>query len=146
MGGWVYYNPCVWIVSGWYILNQSTFCNQAWYDDASLSDEVTCRKMDVLTSSSRSQWRLHNQNIVSTVSSKLLILLQPNLLVHCHKPECHVWILDGWCLRSRSQWRFKILVPVCPDDIYWTTEPFVTKLSRVLHHHEVECHVQRFLC
>ena len=29
---------------------------------------------------------------------------------------------------------------VCPDDIFWTAQPFVTKLGVVVHCHELECH------
>ena len=39
---------------------------------------------------------------------------------------------------SRSQRRFKMLVNVCPDDIFWTTEHFVAKPGMVLQHHKPE--------
>ena len=42
--------------------------------------------------------------------------------------------------RSRSQQRFKMWVNVCPDDIFWITEHFVTKFGMVMQHHEPECH------
>ena len=29
----------------------------------------------------------------------------------------------------------------CPEGIFWTAQPFVTKLCVVVHHSEVECHV-----
>ena len=45
--------------------------------------------------------------------------------------------------RSRSQQRFKILVNVCPDDIFRTTEHFVTNLGMVMQHREPECHAER---
>ena len=45
--------------------------------------------------------------------------------------------------KSRSQQRFKMLVNVCPDDIFWTTEHFVTKPSIVMQHHKPECHAEK---
>ena len=38
--------------------------------------------------------------------------------------------------RSRSQQNFKVLISVCPDDIFLFAEPFTTKLGMVMHHHE----------
>ena len=32
------------------------------------------------------------------------------------------------------------------DDIIWTTDSFVTKLSVVMHHHELECHAENSFC
>ena len=40
--------------------------------------------------------------------------------------------------RSRSQRRFKMLVNVCSDNIFWTTEHFVTKPGMVVQHHKPE--------
>ena len=45
--------------------------------------------------------------------------------------------------RSRSQLRFRMLVNVCLDDIFWTTEHFVTKLGVFMQHHEPECHAKK---
>ena len=44
--------------------------------------------------------------------------------------------------RSRSEQRFRMLVTVCLDDIFWTTERSVTKLGIVMQHHEPECHAE----
>ena len=47
---------------------------------------------------------------------------------------------------------FKMLMEVCLVDIFWTNEPYVTKLGMVMHysmavhHHEMECHMERLLC
>ena len=40
---------------------------------------------------------------------------------------------------------FERLFPgeVCPDDIFRTTEHFVTKRGMVMQHHEPECHEQK---
>ena len=45
-------------------------------------------------------------------------------------------------LRSRPQRRFKMSVNVCPDDIFWITEHFVTKFGMVMQHHEPECRAE----
>ena len=37
------------------------------------------------------------------------------------------------CSRSRSQRSFKTLVNICPDDIFWTAEQFITKLGLLRH-------------
>ena len=47
---------CVWILSGQYLWNCSTFFNQTWYGDASSWARVSCGKIGLLTSRSRSQW------------------------------------------------------------------------------------------
>ena len=47
--------------------------------------------------------------------------------------------------RWRSQWRFKTLTNVCLDDVFWTTEDFVTKLCMFMQHHEPECHAEKLV-
>ena len=32
----------------------------------------------------------------------------------------------------------------CPNDIFLTTEPFVTKLGIMVHHHELDCYVENW--
>ena len=44
--------------SGWYLLNFWTSCNQTWYSDASSWASVSSKKIFLLFSRSRSQWRL----------------------------------------------------------------------------------------
>ena len=49
--------------------------------------------------------------------------------------------------RSRSQRRVKMSENVCPDDIFWSAEHFVTNLGSVcVHHHELERHAKRLFC
>ena len=38
-----------------------------------------------------------------------------------------------------------MIINFCRDDVFWTAEPFVTKLSMLGHHHELDCHVKRLL-
>ena len=47
--------------------------------------------------------------------------------------------------RSRIQQKFKMSANVCPDDIFWTTEYFVTKPGMVMQHHKPECRVEKFV-
>ena len=46
-----------------YFLNRWTFCNQTWYGDAPSWTRVLCKKIDLLFSSSGSQWGLIWSNI-----------------------------------------------------------------------------------
>ena len=46
-----------------YLLNRWSFCNQTWYGDATSWTRVSCKKIDLLSSSSRSQWGLIWSNI-----------------------------------------------------------------------------------
>ena len=45
--------------------------------------------------------------------------------------------------RSRSRQWFKMSVNVCLDDIFWTTEHFVTKLGVIMQHHKPMCSVKK---
>ena len=38
-----------------------------------------------------------------------------------------------------------MLVNVCPDIIFCTTEHFVTKLGMIMGHHEPECHAEELV-
>ena len=49
-------------------------------------------------------------------------------------------------VQSQGHSEVQLSVNVCPAEIFLTTEPFVTKLGIVLHHHEPECHTQRLVC
>ena len=53
-----------------------------------------------------------------------------------------IWL---FCPRSRSQQRFKMLVNVCPDDIFWTADHFVPKLGMVMKHHEPKCQAEKLV-
>ena len=46
--------------------------------------------------------------------------------------------------RSRSQWRFKMLVNVCLDNVFWTTEHFVVRLG-IMQHHKPVCHAKELV-
>ena len=85
---------------------------------------------------------LYNKNMtIFTVSSKLLVPLQPNLLWKYIISQCPVEKIR--LLLSRSQRRFKMLVKVCPDRIFWTTEHFVAKPGMVMQPHKPKCHAEK---
>ena len=51
-----------------------------------------------------------------------------------------VWTFAVQC---QSQQRFKMLVNVCLDGIFWITEHFVPKLGMVMQHYEPECYAEK---
>ena len=72
---------------------------------------------------------------------------QAEKLVHCLQCQGHSKGFYGKTRllhsRSRSQQKFKMSVSLCPDDIFWTAEHFVTKLGMVMQHHEPECYAEK---
>jgi len=84
---------------------------------------------------------------LSAMSSELLILLQPNLLwwysviimclaVFAKRLHC--------CVEGECEKRFKIVINVCLDNIFWTAETFITKFGMVIsHYHRPECHAKK---
>ena len=46
--------------------------------------------------------------------------------------------------RSRSQRRFKMLVNVCPDDVFWTTERFIAKPGMIMQRNKPECRGEKW--
>ena len=65
-----------------------------------------------------------------------------NQTLYHHTPEYPV---QKWS-RSRSQQRFKMLENVCPDDIFWTTDHFDTKLGMVMQHDVPESQAEEQNC
>ena len=146
---------------GWFLRNQ------IWYDDTSseVREIVKLKKIGLLHSGSRSKQRVkmlmffyfHGQGhcnssyqnmTVSTVPLELLILLLPNLVWQYIIIWTRVFYGKNGllCSRSKSQQNFKMPVSVCPDDVFWITEPFTTKLGMVMHHYEPDCFSKRLLC
>ena len=70
-------------LSGWYLMNHRTFCNQTWYGGATSWARVSCGKKIVcsLQGQGHSESSYDQNMTVSTVPSELLILRQPNLLL-----------------------------------------------------------------
>ena len=127
----------------WYFVNYQTFCYQTWCCDALSWGGVSCKKIGLLFSRSRSQqglmWSKYDSlyyifRTADPLATKL------GLMAHHHKLDC-LW--EDWiallCSRSRSQERYKIPVNVHLDDISATAEPFVAKLGMVMYHHGPSC-------
>ena len=55
--------------------------------------------------------------------------------------------MEKWdyCIEGQSQRRFKMSVNVCPDDIFWITEHFVTNFGMVMQHYEPDCHAEKLV-
>ena len=86
---------------------------------------------------------LYNQNMtIPVVSSKLPVVCNQTWF-HSRTSEVGVscWKMGVLHSRTRSQWRFKMLVKVRPDT-FWITEHFVTKFGMVMQHHEPKCHAE----
>ena len=96
-----------------YFLNRWTFCNQTWYGDAPSWTRVLYKKIDLLFSSSGSQWGLIWSNYDSfcyifwTIDSLAANL---GLMTRHHMPECLVKKLDyciqGQCHSKGSKCRY----------------------------------------
>ena len=137
--------PCIWFCPDDISWNaQPVKSNLVWW-------WVSCRKIGSLSSYLHYQGHsegLYNQSMTnSTICSKLHVHLQPVLVwQYSIISQSILWknlVTDS---RSRSQRRFKMSVNVCSDDIFWTTEPFVTKLGMVMQQHEPECLAEKKFC
>ena len=68
-------------LSRWYLLNHRIFCYQTWSSDAGSWARVLCGKKLFAIIEVKVTATAHNQNVtLSTTSSELLILRQPNLV------------------------------------------------------------------
>ena len=130
-----------------YLLNYPTFCFQTWYCVASLWFKVSCKKIDVLFSRSKSL-----QEIIIMIKIWQFALYFLNCWSFCyqawfnityHKPECVMEKLDC-CVQGQGH--SKMSVNVCSDDIFWIDEPFTTKLGMAMHHCEPDCLSKRLVC
>ena len=71
--------------------NHQAFCFQTWYCDASLWVRVSCKKIDLVFSQSRSPQELiwsKYDNFYCVFSTADPFATKLGLIVHCHKPEC----------------------------------------------------------
>ena len=81
--------------------------------------------------------------------SELLILLQLNLVWwHIIIRWIVLWkdCITLFLLRSRSQKKFRTPVNVYLEDISSASEPSITKLGMVMHHHGPKRHARRLVC
>ena len=80
---------------------------------------------------------------ISTISSGTSDLLATRLGMSVQHRSWSV-LLKIWitALKVKVTAKFKMLVNVCPDDIFWITEHFVTKFGMAIQHHEPECQAE----
>ena len=96
-------------LSRWYLLNQQAFCFQTWYYDASSWVGVSCKKINLLLSRSRSLreliWsKFDNFYCIFWTAGPFATKL--DLMVHCHKSEC---FMEKWecCVQGQGHSKFQ---------------------------------------
>ena len=126
-----------------YLHNRWTFCNQTWYGDAPSWTIVLCKKIDLLFSSSGSQWGLIWSNIwlflIYIYRTADLFTPKFSWMAHYFKVErCILLLLLCVCMcvkirllfsRSRSQGRIKTLLNLYVFYMFCTTDFLATKLA-----------------
>ena len=153
--------PCVWLCPLSISWTAQPFFYQTWYGGVLLWGDVSCRKSGSPSSIQGHSEGLYNLNIwlfilyllncwfvmtIFTISSKLLVSLQPNLLWWYSIISWSVlWEIGLLCSRSRSQRRVRMLVNVCLDDIFWTTEQFVTKPGMLMQYYKLKYHAEKLV-
>ena len=126
---------------------------QTWYCDASSWAGVSCKKIDLLFSRSRSQQGLicseydsfyYIFRIADPFGAKLF------LIVHYRKPECLVKELDccvlDYCIQRQSRSKRSECHCLFRWPLLNHLAFFVAKLGIVMHPHELDCHAKRFVC
>ena len=132
-----------------YLLNRWTFCNQTWYGDAPPWTRVLCKKIDLLFSSSGSQWGLIWSNIwlflIYIYRTADLFTPKFSWMVHHYKLERCILLLLllllCMCLkirllfsRSRPQGRSKTLLNLYVFYIFCITYLLATKLAELIYY------------
>ena len=100
-----------------------------WY--IIISQSVLWKTVGLLHSGSRSQWRVKMLMFVQVISSKPLSILFPSLVL--------------WCIIYIMQ----ELIWSKYDNVYcifWTADPFATKLGLIVHYHKPECFTEILDC
>ena len=123
-GGWggesscLSVSPCVWLCPE--DMNCATFCNQIWCGGASfIHCGVEC----------------HVNKLGCGLCSKVYIIkicfdyiFWTSLMIDHHRPK--YWIA---VFKVKVTTNVKFLIDFCLDDMLWTAEPFVMKLSLVIN-------------
>ena len=92
-----------------FMLNHQTFCFQTWYCDSSLWVRVSCKKIDLLFSRSRSLRELiwsRYDNFYCIFWTADAFATKHGLSVHCHKPQCFTEKLDC-CVQGQGHSKFQ---------------------------------------
>ena len=94
------------------------------------SQSVQWKKLDFsLHSGSRSHWKVKMLMFVQVISSKPPNILFPNLVL--------------WCIIMQEFMWSKYYNVYC---IFWTADPFATKLGLIVHYHKPECFMEKLEC
>ena len=110
--------------SGRYLLSCWTFCYQIWYGDATLWAKVSCKKIGLLSSSSRVTVRAHlirYDCFYHMCWTADLFATRFNWMVHHHKTGVFCLKIRLLFSRWRSQWRFKTWLNLYVPIIFRTT-------------------------
>ena len=98
-----------------------------WY--IIISQSVLWKKIGLLHSGSRSQWRVWMFMFVQMISSKLTSILFPKFVL--------------WCIIMQ-----KLIWPTYDNFycIFWTANPFATKFAMIVHYHKWKCFMEKLDC
>ena len=127
-----YWNHCVRVLLGRYLLNVSTFWNQTWYCGVSswasvVQNHSVAIFWVVVTLTAVNFW---TNDSLATKLSWWLIIISQNVL-------SSIWLL---CSGSRSQQRFAVSINVCRDEMNLLLPNLVWLC---IDHHGLECHLKR---
>ena len=130
-----------------YLLNHRTSCYQPGMIMQHHKPECHAEKLVHCVQCQGHSEDLYNQNMtIFTISSKLLVPLQPKL-VWWYNIISQSVLGGNWitALKVKSQQKLKMLVNVCPDNIFWTTLHFVAKPGMIMQHHKPKCHAEKMV-
>ena len=85
----------------------------------------------------------HSENLYDQNTTVFSISSELALIVQHHKPEYPVEELN-YCIQGQGHSKGSE-VNVCPDDIFRTTEHFVTRPGMVMQHHKPEHHAEKLV-
>ena len=136
-------------LSKWCLLTHQTFCFQTWYCDALLWVRVSCKKIDLPLSRSRSLQELtwsKCDNFYCIFWTADPFATKLGLIVHYHKLECFMEKLDC-CVQSQGHSKISKYLWIFVQMIFSESlSLFATKLCMVMHHYEQDCLSKRLVC
>ena len=125
-----------------YLKNGWSIWNQTWFGSTTLWAGVSCGKIGLLCSRSRSRQRFKMSvtvcpdNIFRTAEHFVTKL---GMMMQHHEPECHA---EKNCLLSSRSRSKRGLIWSKYDSFYyflWTIDSSATKLCLMIHHHKPLC-------
>ena len=140
-----------------YHLNCWSFCHQTWFDSTLSWARLSNGEIGLLCSRSSSQQNKTKKRekkikmSVNVCPNDSLWLAEPfainlGMVMHHREPNCLPKRLIC-CLQGQGHCNFFLMsMNVCPDDIFWLTEPFTSKRGMMLHPYEPDCLSKRLVC